>query len=142
MQITTLLQGFISRLHSPLCHVCVLHSKTHTWNDKNMQSNALAQALTNCMQGYKCAHNTHANSITHTHYFLLSIGSFFKDNLNLAMSFLVASSRPLCCHTRSIAALIFLFVCFHRNDICSPVINQTSPSQYKGWFPHLLICRW
>ena len=36
---------------------------------------------------------------------------------------------------------VCLFVCFHRNRICCPSINQTSPSQSKGLFPFIIICR-
>ena len=36
---------------------------------------------------------------------------------------------------------VCLFVCFHRNRICCPSINQTSPSQSEGLFPFIIICR-
>ena len=39
------------------------------------------------------------------------------------------------------AVLIFLFVCFYRNLFCSPAINQTSLSQSKSWFSHILLWR-
>ena len=36
---------------------------------------------------------------------------------------------------------VCLFVCFHRNRICCPSINQTSPSQSEGLFSFIIICR-
>ena len=73
-----------------------------------------------------------------------------KNNLNLLMYSslfsalcLVASSSPLsCCHACYLALLIFLFIYFHRNQFCSPAINQISLSQSKDWFPIILLCIW
>ena len=48
----------------------------------------------------------------------------------------------LCCHACYLAMLHFLFVCFYRNQLCSPAINQTSLKQSKGWFPSILLCWW
>ena len=62
-----------------------------------------------------------------------------QDNLNLLLSFffalcLAASSYcPLaassyCPSLPCCTLLIFLYVCFHRSQICRPAINQTPPS--------------
>ena len=74
-----------------------------------------------------------------------------KNNLNLPMCsspspselgcllllFIVLSYSLLGC-----TALIFLFACFYGSRLCSPVINQISLGQSKGWFPFILLYKW
>ena len=72
-----------------------------------------------------------------------------EDSLNLqclffcpVLGYVLHSSIMLSYLVPCCIALKFLFVCFHRSQICSSVINLTSLSQSKGLLPFILICRW
>ena len=72
------------------------------------------------------------NSITGTQkicaqYWFLCIKIFWIRQcvcLFSALCLVTSSSRSLCCHAHSLAALIF-FICFYESQFCSPAINQT-----------------
>ena len=71
-----------------------------------------------------------------------------KNNLNLpmcssffsALCLVACSSHSSCCRATYLHCADF-FVCFCRNWLCSPAINQISLSQSKGWFPYILLHR-
>ena len=72
-----------------------------------------------------------------------------KNNLNLPMcsSFFLPCAwlpPPFVHHVAMLATSLHcadFFVCFCRNQFCSPTINQISFSQSKGLFPFILLCR-
>ena len=52
---------------------------------------------------------------------------------------LLLSVIMLPCLLQHCTVQIFLFACFYRNQFCSPAINQICVSQYKGWFPFIIL---
>ena len=104
----------------------------------------MLQAFTNCKHVYDRAHNKHASSITCTQKFVYLYWFFYVKIIWIcqcillfsALCLVAYSSYSSCCHASYLAALcwFFLFVCFYRNQFCSPAINQMSLSQSKSWF--------
>ena len=89
-----------------------------------------------CMQTTLCMHKKLCTLLI----------SLSKDYLNppMSFSFLPCAWLPppvLSCFSHTALPCADFFVCFHISRICTPAINQTSPSESKGWFPFILICR-
>ena len=91
--------------------------------------------------------NMHTELRVHKNWCMVLI-LLYRNALNLSMcsSFLfypvlgcfLLSYNVLPCLLPRCSELIFLFVCFYKSWFCSPVINYTSLSQSRGWFPFIL----
>ena len=105
-----------SASHCFISHILYIYDRCST---------NLDQAFTNCVHGYHRTRNVHANGVSRRWKFVRAIDSSVCQCLFVL---------PCAWLPSSLAHRV-------KNQTFHPAVNQKSPSQSKGWFPFILICR-